>query len=583
MPKALVLRQGSMGCTSRYTRQLHSGQRDYPVGQPTFLPIPPSRPILLPFLHPLRRQTAPLPSSRRASSTLTAAAPATAATQLESIEHEIPPSSCPQPSLDTSCSLQTSCSYAATPEISPASTTTTSTTKRGRGRPRKETSSVAKMSSKATLKRKSLTYQECSVEGMGNSMYGLEPAPFPKSVLTSLTTTPTLHARMSRSSQFDNEELNDTGRSNRNIPTSSLHNDLKSFTSIDHNNTNSTLYRGTLFEYQTQKILRDQLGIYTHRSAGLGDEGVDLRGKWFLPISASPSPDEWVRHLNVIVQCKKMTGKIGPRYVRELQGTLSYESQPTLAILAIASDFTKHALVPCLKSLWPMALIVIDIERQECRKLLWNQAAERVMHGVQIGVLRQKNEVGGAKDPVTHAPAGMMEGRPVLCFKGSVLERLPGPLKSPKRDNDVTTNSHEDRLLDDKSFARKEEKTTNALTPLSDHSSPTINYFDTTYDLEEEFLINHSAEYDKEEAYGVDDMGEEYAEYIRALKKIDQLLIEADSQHEFSNEDWAWIDQTDKTLEWVSIEPRSSEAGDVQILHPIDLSTLVQPSTQSIT
>ncbi|KAG0322748.1 hypothetical protein BGZ97_004403 [Linnemannia gamsii] len=196
-----------------------------------------------------------------------------------------------------------------------------------------------------------------------------------------------------------------------------VHNDLQSFEDLEHN-MDSTIYRGTLFEYQTQKILQKTLGIYTQRSAGNGDLGVDLRGTWFLPLSASPEAGDKVRHLKVIVQCKKMASKIGPKYVRELQGSLSFETQPTMAILAISSEYTKQALLPYAKSLWPMALVVIDTEAQECRKLMWNRAAEKVMHGLQVGTKWMPGR------------DGELESRPVLCFKGKVLKRLPGPYLS---------------------------------------------------------------------------------------------------------------------------------------------------------
>ncbi|KAG9072422.1 hypothetical protein KI688_000193 [Linnemannia hyalina] len=200
-------------------------------------------------------------------------------------------------------------------------------------------------------------------------------------------------------------------------PSGLVHNDLQSFKDLEHN-MDSTIYRGTLFEYQTQEILKKTLGIYTQRSAGNGDLGVDLRGTWFLPLSASPKEGDMVRHLKVIVQCKKMTSKIGPKYVRELQGSLSFETQPTMAILAVSSEYTKQALLPYAKSLWPMALVVIDTEAQEVRKLMWNRAAEKVMHGLQVGT---KWMLGYG---------GQLESRPVLCFGGNVLKRLPGPYLS---------------------------------------------------------------------------------------------------------------------------------------------------------
>lgn len=196
--------------------------------------------------------------------------------------------------------------------------------------------------------------------------------------------------------------------------TTGTHNDLSSFDELDHN-TKSTIYRGTRFEYQTQDILKKRLGIYTQRSAGNSDLGVDLRGTWFLPMSSSPQPGDKVRHLKVIVQCKAMGAKIGPKFVRELQGSLSFETQPTMAILAISSEFTKQALLPYAKSVWPMALVVIDTETNECRKLMWNRAADKVMHGLHVGTKWIPGE------------SGSVESRPVLCYEGKVLERLPGP------------------------------------------------------------------------------------------------------------------------------------------------------------
>ncbi|KAF9936522.1 hypothetical protein BGZ67_002245 [Mortierella alpina] len=246
-----------------------------------------------------------------------------------------------------------------------------------------------------------MTYQGQATGGRQAYSRELEPAPFPNDIHLSM---PYVNRDFpSRKSTVGNS-ANGGGS----------HSDLQSFEDLEHN-TDSTIYRGTLFEYQTQEILRNCLGIYTQRSAGNNDYGVDLRGTWFLPLSASPMPGDMVRHLKVIVQCKKMNSKIGPKFVRELQGSLSYESQPTMAILAVSSEFTKQALLPYAKSLWPMALVVIDTKTNECRKLMWNRAAEKVMHGVQIGTRWMSGE------------GEQMESRPVLCFQGKVIERLPGP------------------------------------------------------------------------------------------------------------------------------------------------------------
>ncbi|KAF8979537.1 hypothetical protein BGZ46_005304 [Entomortierella lignicola] len=252
-------------------------------------------------------------------------------------------------------------------------------------------------SSPTSTEETSLTYQGHTT--MYHSEFPeLEPAPFPKDI----------HSYMSLASRELQNKLISKGYS------SVTHNDLQSYKELNRN-TKSTIYKGTLFEYQTQEVLMKCLGIYTQRTAGAGDLGVDLRGTWFLPTSASPRPGDKVRHLKVIVQCKSTNTRIGPNFVRELQGSLSYESQPTMAILAISSDFTKHSFLPYAMSLWPMALVVIDVKNHKCKKLMWNKAAEKVMHGVQLG------------EELVRGIDGKIESRPVLCYKGSVLERVPGP------------------------------------------------------------------------------------------------------------------------------------------------------------
>ncbi|GJJ68676.1 nuclear transcription factor Y, gamma [Entomortierella parvispora] len=240
------------------------------------------------------------------------------------------------------------------------------------------------------------TYQEHAAANIPTTHPELEPAPFPRDIHTCMP--------------YISRNVQSTSTSG----VKGKHNNLESFEGIEHN-MGSTIYRGTLFEYQTQEILKESLGIYTQRSAGNGDFGVDLRGTWFLPLSASPKPGDMVRHLRVIVQCKMMQGKIGPKYVRELQGSLSFETQPTLAILAISSEFTRLALLPFAKSLWPMALAVIDTEGHKCKRLMWNPAAEKVMHGLKIGTRWSEG------------PEGKLQCDPVLCFDGKVVDRMPGP------------------------------------------------------------------------------------------------------------------------------------------------------------
>ncbi|KAG0242903.1 hypothetical protein BGW41_003303 [Actinomortierella wolfii] len=562
----LLKQQSNNCCCANHVKHLYPGHRVFSTQLTTALPKI-SRPVLLPFLHPSRAHPQPV-LLRRSKSTLAAAAAASNAAV--SVDLETPQRS----------------RYSKAPQSSPVTTATIPpSTKRGPGRPRKAKSAIdQKERNIATLShqtstctstndgteidlattppRQGSTYQEVGVTGINGAVVGLEPAPFPESVLTPLTVD--LVATLD-----DNNNNNKKQNHSRSSLSSYSHNDLESFESIEHNNPNSSVFHGTRFEYQTQEILRKQLGIYTHRSAGHSDEGVDLRGKWFLPLSASPKPEDWVRHLNVIVQCKKMTSKVGPRFVRELQGTLSYESQPTIAILAVSSDFTKQALTPCIRSVWPMALAVIDVDRQECRKLMWNQAAERIMHGLQIGSFRSAPDA---------------EDRPVLCFEGRVLERLPGPWrpsermndkKEPKSDNiekaletvDTEKNTKtEDEPGDKYNFDRTLNYPAYTTEAVSDDPCSTDDYASSMDEWAEEALAEYELENKVDSDLG--SMTEEYAEYIRTLSMVDQLLHEAESDQEYSTEDWAWVD-------------RSGTASAMKILHPIDLSSLVQPYTQT--
>lgn len=129
----------------------------------------------------------------------------------------------------------------------------------------------------------------------------------------------------------------------------------------------SNVARGTAFEERSLRLLRTNLSMVLARVGGRSDGGVDLVGWWWLPLStpsASPSsspssssatppspsspssedadgskgnpsfdkPEEGReveveqqrrrRRIRVIAQCKAETKKLGPNYVREMEGVL---------------------------------------------------------------------------------------------------------------------------------------------------------------------------------------------------------------------------------------------------------------------
>ncbi|KDN45583.1 hypothetical protein K437DRAFT_218340, partial [Tilletiaria anomala UBC 951] len=56
------------------------------------------------------------------------------------------------------------------------------------------------------------------------------------------------------------------------------------------------------------------------RSGGAGDKGIDLKGWWKLPSRESSSAQ--AENVRVLVQCKAEAKKLGPRTLRELEGSM---------------------------------------------------------------------------------------------------------------------------------------------------------------------------------------------------------------------------------------------------------------------
>jgi Protein of unknown function (DUF2034) len=99
----------------------------------------------------------------------------------------------------------------------------------------------------------------------------------------------------------------------------------------------TTLEVGTSFELRSLKLLQDNFSMALDRVAGPGDGGVDLVGWWWLPrlprlpelpgtITQSSSDGGGTPQLRsrirVLAQCKAEKSKIGPNYVREMEGVL---------------------------------------------------------------------------------------------------------------------------------------------------------------------------------------------------------------------------------------------------------------------
>jgi hypothetical protein len=93
----------------------------------------------------------------------------------------------------------------------------------------------------------------------------------------------------------------------------------------------STVHRGTIFEDRSLHLLQQDMSMSLKRVGGKEDGGIDLLGWWWLPhdsdVAAFTSASSSCllkrrRRIRVIGQCKAEKKKMGPNYVRELEGVL---------------------------------------------------------------------------------------------------------------------------------------------------------------------------------------------------------------------------------------------------------------------
>ncbi|KAH7102644.1 hypothetical protein BKA62DRAFT_699320 [Auriculariales sp. MPI-PUGE-AT-0066] len=158
----------------------------------------------------------------------------------------------------------------------------------------------------------------------------------------------------------------------------------------------TTLLKGTRFENRTHAVLKNQMSMSLTRIGGRADGGIDLQGDWWLPplpsstsaavASRTPvatlptgwSEDPVRRRLRVYVQCKAEAPKLGPHFVREMEGvvlslhrqgvvgapalppssnTNDGENCEIVAVLASESSFTRGGIDRARQSQVPFVLL----------------------------------------------------------------------------------------------------------------------------------------------------------------------------------------------------------------------------------
>lgn len=194
--------------------------------------------------------------------------------------------------------------------------------------------------------------------------------------------------------------------------------DLHSFLehSVDKDRS-STVYRGTLFEWQTREAFQRHLGMRLLRVGGKNDGGIDLRGHWPLRLLKAVKLGTQTEIVlpdiqpHIIAQCKNRKSGCTPNHLRSLIGAV-INNDPTLketigilATVASGRQFTRDVLSQFMGSQIPLGLA--QIHDAQLQSLVFNPAAEAILKGLTV---------------VPHHDLHNNNTKPVMSFDGYILE-----------------------------------------------------------------------------------------------------------------------------------------------------------------
>jgi len=217
----------------------------------------------------------------------------------------------------------------------------------------------------------------------------------------------------------------------------------------------STVHRGTAFEYRALSLLTEHMSMSLTRVGGSNDGGVDLIGWWWVPgceettITCPEKRGEWSlanrRRLRILAQCKAEKRKMGPGYLRELEGVVyrhgaahtpatgdppHYDAPapaeaPTVALLISESAFTRGCLLAATASPLPFLLVHLPPNGPGTLGAIFGNPALVSARGVLKGELEIRWE---------HGVPFVGNGRPRLWWQGR-------PLPSWTPDADARANT----------------------------------------------------------------------------------------------------------------------------------------------
>ena len=127
------------------------------------------------------------------------------------------------------------------------------------------------------------------------------------------------------------------------------------------------------------RLLQTNLSMSLDRVGGRSDGGIDLQGWWWLPYAPNAFTDPaHRRRVRVFAQCKAEKKKVGPKYIREMEGVLHRHidnQNPMVALLISESHFTKEALLRTQSSSIPFFLLHLPSEHEDdIGSMVWNHA-----------------------------------------------------------------------------------------------------------------------------------------------------------------------------------------------------------------